>query len=70
MVADGEGLPFRADVFDTVYSFGVIHHTDHPVLGPLNIYQWVLFNGSHEARHTLQVREIGSALNSAAAASS
>jgi hypothetical protein len=42
----------------------------HPVLGPLNMYQWVLFNGSHEARHTLQVREIGAALNSAAAASS
>ena len=35
----------------------------HPVLGPLNMYQWVLFNGSHEARHTLQVREIGAALN-------
>jgi len=34
----------------------------HPVLGPLNMYQWILFNGSHEARHTLQVREIGAAL--------
>ena len=30
----------------------------HPVLGPINMYQWVLFNGSHEARHTLQVREL------------
>jgi hypothetical protein len=41
----------------------------HPVLGPINMYQWVAFNGSHEARHTLQVREIGAALKSAAAAS-
>lgn len=40
----------------------------HPVLGPINIYQWTLFNGSHEARHTLQIREIGSTLNSAAEA--
>jgi len=36
----------------------------HPVLGPINMYQWVLFNGSHEARHTLQVREIATALKS------
>ena len=38
----------------------------HPVLGPINMYQWVLFNGSHEARHTLQVREIAAHFNSAA----
>ena len=37
----------------------------HPVLGPINMYQWVLFNGSHEARHTLQVREIAAHFNSA-----
>src|SRR5262245_36280277 len=36
----------------------------HPVLGPINMYQWVLFNGSHEARHTLQIREIAAQLNS------
>jgi len=42
----------------------------HPVLGPINVYQWVLFSGSHEARHTLQIHEIGAALKSAAAASS
>src|SRR3954451_14251866 len=39
----------------------------HPVLGPLNMYQWVLFDGSHEARHVLQVREIAAALNSRSA---
>jgi len=30
----------------------------HPVLGEINLYQWILFVGSHEARHTAQVREI------------
>lgn len=37
----------------------------HPVLGPINIYQWMLFCASHEARHTLQIREIAEQLNSA-----
>ena len=36
----------------------------HPVLGPINIYQWMLFCASHEARHTLQIREIAEQLNS------
>jgi hypothetical protein len=40
----------------------------HPVLGPINIYQWVLFDGSHQARHTLQVREIAEGFKSAAEA--
>jgi uncharacterized damage-inducible protein DinB len=35
----------------------------HPVLGPINLYQWILFLGSHEARHTGQVREIAGELN-------
>jgi len=34
----------------------------HPVMGPINMYQWTLFNGSHEARHALQIREIGEKL--------
>jgi hypothetical protein len=41
----------------------------HPVLGPINMYQWVLFNGSHEARHTLQIREIADTFNSATSGS-
>jgi len=40
----------------------------HPVLGPINMYQWVLFNGSHEARHTLQIRELAAEFNSEARA--
>lgn len=35
----------------------------HPILGPVNMYQWTLFNGSHEARHALQIREIGQRLS-------
>jgi hypothetical protein len=37
----------------------------HPVLGPINVYQWALFVGSHEARHALQIREIAAGFNSA-----
>ena len=38
----------------------------HPVLGPINVYQWLLFVGSHEVRHTGQVREIAAELNAGA----
>ena len=38
----------------------------HPVLGPINLYQWLLFVGAHEARHTGQVREIAAELNTGA----
>jgi hypothetical protein len=33
----------------------VIH--PHPRLGTLNLYQWIGFVGSHEARHAAQIRE-------------
>jgi uncharacterized damage-inducible protein DinB len=38
----------------------------HPVLGPINLYQWLLFVGSHEVRHTGQVREIAAELKAGA----
>jgi hypothetical protein len=38
----------------------------NPLLGPLNAYQWVVFMGAHEARHTAQIREIAAALEEAA----
>jgi hypothetical protein len=34
----------------------------HPVLGPIDLYQWILFVAVHEARHTAQIREIAAAL--------
>jgi hypothetical protein len=34
----------------------------HPVFGPLDFYQWIVFLGGHEGRHALQVREIGRAV--------
>jgi DinB superfamily len=35
---------------------------EHPRLGPLNVYQWLVFLGAHEGRHTLQIREAAAAL--------
>jgi hypothetical protein len=34
----------------------------HPVLGPINLYQWIAFVGGHEARHAAQVMELGELL--------
>ena len=31
----------------------------HPVLGSMNVYQWVGFVAGHEGRHALQILEIG-----------
>ncbi len=36
-------------------------HAPHPALGSLNLYQWLIFIGAHEARHADQIREIGTA---------
>jgi hypothetical protein len=38
-------------------ALGRITHA-HPMLGPLNLYQWVLFVGQHEARHADQLKDI------------
>ena len=34
----------------------------HPVLGPLNLYQWFLFAAGHQTRHAAQIREIAQQL--------
>jgi hypothetical protein len=31
----------------------------HPALGPLSFYQWMVFLGGHDARHSLQIDEVG-----------
>lgn len=71
LVADGEDLPFVDAEFDAVYSFGVIHHTDHPesvaaemrrVMKPdaqfmVALYhRWSLFAAEKAARYLLTAR--------------
>jgi len=34
----------------------------HPSLGPLNMYQWLLFVAGHQARHAAQIRELAAQL--------
>jgi hypothetical protein len=46
----GDGLAL-ADVIHT-----------HPRLGAMNLYQWGVWLGGHEARHTEQIREIAASL--------
>ena len=53
----------RANLRDLVVAYdgmaiGAVTHP-HPVLGIINGYQWLDFIGMHEARHTAQIREIG-----------
>jgi len=48
VVADGEALPFRNEVFDLVYSHGVIHHTLEPRTAIREIHRVVRCGG--EAR--------------------
>jgi hypothetical protein len=36
------------------YALGDIKHT-HPILGELDLYQWLIFLGHHEARHRRQI---------------
>jgi hypothetical protein len=36
----------------------------HPVLGPINLYQWIAFVGGHEARHAAQILELSELLTS------
>ncbi len=38
-------------------ALGAIRHT-HPVLGEIDLYQWILFVAQHEARHRAQLDEI------------
>lgn len=37
-------------------ALGSITH-QHPALGPLNLYEWFAFVGSHETRHAAQIRD-------------
>jgi hypothetical protein len=35
---------------------------EHPLFGPLDFYQWVVFVGGHQRRHAAQIRETGAVL--------
>jgi uncharacterized damage-inducible protein DinB len=35
-----------------------IHFFEHPRLGELDCYQWILFLGAHSDRHVLQIEEV------------
>ena len=37
------------------------HVADHPALGAMDGYQWVIFNGAHSKRHTAQIEEVKTA---------
>jgi hypothetical protein len=43
-----------AVVLGSGLSLGDIKHT-HPVLGELDLYQWLIFLGNHEGRHKKQI---------------
>lgn len=34
------------------------HTSPHPVLGPIDVYEWVLFIAAHSDRHIQQMREV------------
>lgn len=53
-VADAEGL-----------ALGSVRYT-HVRLGELDLYQWILFVGKHEERHTQQINEIATQLGATA----
>jgi len=45
---------------DGVALDGLVH--THAVLGPLNMYHWIVALGLHDARHAAQIREAGEIL--------
>jgi uncharacterized damage-inducible protein DinB len=56
----------RAELHDAVRSadglaLGSIRH-QHPRLGEIDLYQWILFVGQHETRHRSQVTEVAEQL--------
>ncbi|MEO7454936.1 MAG: DinB family protein [Gemmatimonadaceae bacterium] len=49
-VAEADGL-----------ALGSVRHP-HPLLGEIDLYQWILFVGQHEGRHAVQIEEAAKAL--------
>jgi hypothetical protein len=56
---EGTRVAFRDAVIQgDGLALGDITHP-HPALGPLTLYEWIVFIGGHEARHAEQIKEIG-----------
>jgi hypothetical protein len=53
-VDSGDGRNEVAVVSASGLSLGEIKHT-HPILGELDLYQWLIFVGQHEGRHKKQI---------------
>ena len=53
LTASRQSLRDAANTADGL-ALGEIKHT-HAVLGELDLYQWIIFLGRHEARHTRQI---------------
>lgn len=47
-----------AGLLDPLWGGVRLHVVEHPAIGPLDGYQWVLFLAAHSARHTAQIRSI------------
>ena len=57
----------RADLYGVMddangLELGTLRHM-HGAIGDVDLYQWMLFVGHHEARHTAQVAEIATAVS-------
>ena len=54
----------REKIMDSIEKLGQYDLTQvkfpHPLLGELNLYQWILIAGGHERRHTAQIGRIKS----------
>ena len=56
-LAESRGALMDAASAATGLALGTITYP-HPLMGPLTLYQWILFVGQHELRHARQIRSI------------
>jgi DinB superfamily len=42
---------------------GTLLRFPHPIWGPINLYQWLLFVGAHEQRHLAQIEALKETMN-------
>lgn len=60
-----EGLDTLLEIAERVAPLEVSHlRAPHPILGALDVHQWLLFTAHHERRHAEQMRGLGRTLGS------